>query len=687
MKKPFKNLGLTFDRSFSRGVGKQIVWLLVIMLLMFGLLLALSSLRVFYAPGAEGSRGRVWDVLFLLFDPGTLNDSLRSPFALIVALVGVTIFSGMLISVISNVLQRRVERYQAGETSYKFRNHRVVLGYNSSVPSLLRKIHREDPESTIVLMCDRDVMDIRDRIHACLETKERYDVEDSLVVLNGMRNAVDDLGRLCMDKNPKEVYILGEENESAHDSISMECLEMLSKAMPEKNRIKCHVQFDSKMMYSILQSVDIDAKIKEKFEFLPFNVNEIWAQKAFATIPEQTVKIGDVAQDWTYDSLDGAGIPANSKKHVHLVVVGMNDMGTTMAENAAHILHFPNFKEGVFDTCSHISFIDTCAKKKGREFRAFHHTLFDLARWRSVNVNECLDEEHYWKDPMTDADSLSPYKTLLGPVNFMDIQWEFIEAEIDDDNIVEYLRRHATCDDELLTIALCHDDSVWNTSAVLSFSEDIIQGTHQILVRSKESPAMVNLLRKRTGYDNVKPFGILSECLFDEVIHEEYGKIVNACYHDENGEISFDNIAESKEEINRKWANCTIAEKWSSIFSANMLYSKLRFLGLDTTEELESNTIALAVKTYEDDLRRTEHNRWNTERILMGVRPLNSVKEKTEWKLADDYKRKRMKVTKHLDIMRNDDLKEADLEVVIKDNDMKVNSRLAELYGLVKHLR
>ena len=133
----FKNIGLYFDRSFSKGIVKQLLWLVGIMLVVYALLIIMSYSGWFYSSRGAESEGRWYDVLFLLIDPGTGNEAVKSPFAIVCSLIGLIIFGGMLISVISNVLDRRVDSYVKGETDYKVGDHVIILGFNSSMATVL----------------------------------------------------------------------------------------------------------------------------------------------------------------------------------------------------------------------------------------------------------------------------------------------------------------------------------------------------------------------------------------------------------------------------------------------------------------------------------------------------------------------------------------------------------------------
>ncbi len=668
MKRLFKHFTLLgFDRSFSKGLKWQLAWLVGIMCVIIIVLTAISYAGEMYA-GNVSDETRLLDILFVLIDPGIGSESMSSALTIICSLLGLIIFSGMLISVISNVLERRVERYTKGETDYKISNHVVILGFNRSIPSLidhiLEKYKEKDPY--IIIMCNRNIEETRDWLHANI-SKEH---EDNIILMNGVRNTKDDIDRLRLKFGVKEIFILGEEDEPthAHDTISMQCVKKIAEKLKDEglsSKIECHVQLDSQIMFSALQKAEIDKTIKDQLIFAPFNFNEIWAQKALATIPNE------------YKPLDGTGITKNSDKHVHLIIAGMNPLSWSLAVNAAHILHFPNFKEGVFSTCSTITFIDTEAKTKGKEFRSWYRNLFDLARWREVTEHQCMEKDEYWTDPIADKDSDSPYKHL-GPVNFMDIQWEFIEGDIFDKSILNYIESVATQENAITTIALCEEESDKNSSICLSLSEMTRFSANEILVRQEESDIVVNTLRKVHGFENARAFGMMNECYKENLISDKYGKLINACYGDYSSgqrvEIDInDNLA-----VEKLWANCKSLDRWSSIYCANMLFYKLRSLGLEVStnpdKRITNEQILDSTANNKSDLTRLEHNRWNTEKLILGFRPLLNAKEEQEW---EKDKKSMKEQLKHRDIMPFNMLSKEE-----QDKDDDVNTRLHLLYEI-----
>lgn len=666
-----RNFSLFFDKSFSKGFWRQVIWLLLLMLVVYLLLVLLSYNDFFYTEGSAESEGRWYDVMFLLMNPGGPTEYLHSPYALLIGVLGMAVFSGMLISVISNLLERRVDRYIAGETDYKVSNHVIILGFNKSIPSLLKRIYLNRNTSFIVLMCDRNSNDVRDWIHANVEK----DIENRLIVMNGVRDAMDDLSRLCLDNDPKEIYVLGEENEEGHDEISLECLKKISSIRRANSpKVPCYVQIDSSSVFSILQQADFGEKEKiEDLDLHPFNFNEIWAQKVLS--------LTDFEGDG-YIPLDGKGIGLESRNHVHLIIVGMTDLGKSLALNAAHVLHFPNFKEGDFETYTRITFIDKRADELGERFRNRHSVLFELARWKAGNN---------WVDPLSDEDSSSPYK-YLGPKNFMDIEWEFIKGDIASPEIRQYLENSCSENNSLTTIALCEDNSDRNLAICLGLPLNILQGPalNMLLVRQREGDMAIKLLESiPLRGDKVKAFGMMSECYEENLLTDRYGKLINALY---NGDINISSDdKETIDKIEKAWSDASITDRWSSNYSANMLFVKLRSLGFNNDNISEKAIVSqLSKPEVQEWIQKTEHNRWITERILQGFIPLTLEEQNKFESFRNDpnkTKKERKNLTKetkkHLDLCSNETLSIIDPTVAKYDN--IVNEKLWQLYQKINH--
>lgn len=119
---------LHFDRSFSGKGWRQLAWLFGVIVTVFLLIYLISFAFIFPEPSLEEwtgidkdvPMGRLLQLICLFIDPGNIVEVppyLRW-FSLLVVVLGLILFCGLLISVISNMLERRVERYREGDIVY-----------------------------------------------------------------------------------------------------------------------------------------------------------------------------------------------------------------------------------------------------------------------------------------------------------------------------------------------------------------------------------------------------------------------------------------------------------------------------------------------------------------------------------------------------------------------------------------
>lgn len=659
-KRKISKLGLQFDRSFSKGVMKQLLWLLLIMICVYLFLVLLSFISELYNPGDTESRGRWYDVLFLLVDPGSGTHAVKSPFALLIAILGLIVFSGMLISVISNMLNIRVDSYVNGYNDYDVNNHVVVLGYNNSLPSLLHCVHKKYPDSFILLLCSQPATQVRDWLHANVENE----IGDKVIVYNGVYYSREDLQRLNLTSSVKEVYVIGEEGDNV-DSFNIKSVSLMSELLKDATKsVDCHVQFNSVLSYYVIQTVEKKSVFGDyndlTLNILPFNFQTIWSQKVLATIPNG------------YKSLDGSGILKDSKERAHLFIFGHNDMGETLAFNAAQVLHFPNFKVGDPSTYSRITIIDPDAMQKGKGMMGRYQSLFHISRWRSVSADDCLIPTN-WVDPLSSKTSKFHY---ISDTSFADIEWEFIEGDVYNKNIIEYLNKSYSSGTEKYTIAFCHDDSTLNIQDMMSLSEEIRNGAVEVLVRQTNSPETLLALVHRPDFiGNVFPFGMMTECYSEDLVGDEFGKLINACFWE-----CFGDDVKTED----KWRETRSIDQSSSIYCANMIFYKLRSIGLDTTKMLSKEEVDAAICNNLDSLMRLEHNRWVVEKLLLGFRPLYEGAECERWnqnnkeKNGENAKKNMKDSLMHGDIILFDSLSPKE-----QYKDKKVNDQMYVLYKML----
>lgn len=618
----WKTLKLAFDRSFSGASWKQITWLFGILALVLCFSLWIKSR---YALDLHDMR-----ILELLLDPGSFvlqeGDPLgyeRLPL-LALTFLGAIFFTGGLISVVSNILTGRIERFRQGEIRYRFDGHIVLLGANDTAAGLIRELHAEPDNSRrdIVLLTQADAECLRRKLHTELSPSE----ERRLIILHGQRDSREELEKIHIHRAAR-VFVLSDDGEQEHDSVSISALMQISAilgATHRRNPLPCHLSFEYQSSFQVFQLADFEEseQMKSRIHFSATNFHENWAQRVLVS-----GCCNCNGRNILYPPLDRKGIRAESDRYVHLIVVGMSRMGVAMGVTAAHIAHYPNFVTQGIRT--RITFIDPEAERemnflKGRYeplFRLSHHTLrkFDATGSETTRVHT----------PQED---------------FLDVEWEFVEGGIESPAVRNLLNEWTADEKALSTLAICGNSAPENVAAALYLPQPIYDRQIPIFVYQRETATILDIARRSFRYRNLYPFGMMCES-YDATLKQRIRKAkrINYIYDyffaaqkqaqdqaQERGEaFDFDAFAAgfvapewSDEAIDRCWNNLSLAFQWSNIYAANAIPTKLRSLGVDPCQPRPLD------KQEEETTARVEHNRWDIERLLMGYRPSTDAERK-----------------------------------------------------------
>lgn len=648
-----------FDKSISSSWYRQLVCLAVILVVFFipSLLFALfctdfkihDAIEVYMDPGNFSSKVNAMYVDGCVPEghcanpdhDAVINFERNRNFCywafLITAFAGAAAFAGVLISMCGNFIQQRVDKFRKGHVRYDFRNHTVILGCNDMVPALIRQIvgdKKEKFKGKIVLMTSHDVEAVRERLFTDLDVKE----QDKLVLVHGSRLSAEDLKNICVSK-AKRIYLIGEDDDVDHDTLNINSLEIIAKQIPENRKIDCVTYLRNRSTFALFQTSDIMDEVKRKIDFQPFNFDEIWARKLFVNCES---KINGIS----YPSLDRDGIDKDSDKYVHLIIVGMTQMGIMLGLEAAHVCHFPNFKTKGKKT--KITFIDENADTEMMFVVGANNRFFENCRYKYRFKN---------------------HEVRSNPKNdFLDVEFEFFKGNIVDEWIRSYIEKCVRDKDEILTIASCMNDTAKSLAAGLYLPDIVydkglsVDGKKEndevvVLVRQNTSAELLNIIKKGNAkyrkYRNVYPFGMTNDgCELDEML-TGWAKRVNYLYcvfDDLDGTPSLypDDV------VDDKWNDCSVSDKWSNIYNAMTVPTKLRSVGIDykslTLRDLTEDEIGL--------LAEVEHNRWNVEKLLMGYRPV--TEDEAAEIDADIAKKSKFKnnLKAHYDLRPFDDLRE-----------------------------
>ena len=619
----WKRIKLGFDKSISGSWFKQILWLLSIFLIIGGIFIIVN--RMYPAD----SRFDEWDIVGLLFgtDSDHIADNGNVYFGYLVIIIGAIIFNGLLISFFANIMQGRVDDFRKGHIKYSFDKHIVILGYNEMVPDIVKQLVKLFPKRDIAIQTTLDVENVRTRLFTKLDTKE----EKNVVIINNQRDSEEALEDIVVQKAAK-VYILGEDEDVDHDAISINCLKKIADicaAHQRSDRLPCVTLLQNQSSFVFFQTADITEEIKKNVDFIPFNFDEVWARKVLVTGRSDM-------NDVTYTPLDRGGIDGDCEKYVHLVILGMTPMGSMLAIEAAHVAHYPNFVTKGKKT--KITFVDIEARREMDFLTSCFNRFFDQCDYTYTEIEKgnVVFEESF--------KSINPEGSIL------DIEFEFIKSNVADDLMRKKLSDWADDDSQILTIAVCFQQSARNIATALYMPDKVYENEIMLLVKQNLSGELLNLVRidpsaaeQKQGeyvkYRNIRPFGMRNDGYEVGETFENWAKNINYLYS-----YYYDNncvpTEYPKDTVDKMWNTLSVSDKWSSMYNVLSIPGKLRSVGMDYKKDATWRDMT---ESEIDILAEVEHNRWNVERLLCGFRPTNE--EETE-NVRDDIENKRGKKLK-----------------------------------------
>ena len=242
---------------------------LVVFLICIGIYLCLKT--------SEYELG-IWEALRLFLDSNSIIDepkgySWNNLLLLITETLGTILFSGLVVSIITNHIIQRVDSIKDGHIHYKFRNHIVIIGYDTIVPSIISELIK-DPKYTkskILLQASSPVDEIRSHLLTKLPKKALKQV----VLVHAPRLSVEEL-ELLYTASSKEIFIVGERNLDDHDAENIFTFETLVDIHERKGVKVCKpltIWFENEATYAALQLNDINSKWREYFELLVSDKN------------------------------------------------------------------------------------------------------------------------------------------------------------------------------------------------------------------------------------------------------------------------------------------------------------------------------------------------------------------------------------------------------------------------------
>lgn len=655
---------LWFDRLLSKSLWQQLLILGVVLIVALGLSFLLLSLS-----GSEWERFcrdkdlSIWLLpIYLLIDSNALNTLYIGGnvhgwmlFASsLTFLFGAFIFNGAIIAMITNAIDRRVEDHKEGQIHYLKSGHYIIMGYDEMVPSFISYVFGKDPEAYVLILTAKDTIAIREMLLKSFSEKQM----DHVIINYGHRISSEAFKDIRLE-TAKEVFVVGNHTNAAHDAINVECVDSICRYLKEQKqrpaRITC--VFKDLDTYAAFKTSEIFVEVKDLgVEFVPYNFYSGWAKQVF--VKRLYRDFDNPGTEYKYPLVYGKGIKPDDEKYVHLVFVGTTNFAVAFAMEAAHVLHFPNADKAK----TRITFIDVNADKEKDEFITRNRHFFEVQAYR-------------YKDLSSEPKDVPGYigtECLMftgDNANFLDVEFEFVKGDVFSKRVQDVISCWAEEHNskQYLSIFLAMTDQRQNFVMGMNMPDEVYANEVPVFIRQNRSDNFVTNLRnadtkkeekkltysvvnkngevdskdRDARYAHIYPFG-MNETAFSADDHSlKRAKLINYLYETAKYEtykfqsiLALDAIPEDKiwEEANTYWQKLSVALKWSNLYNAYTMRTKQRTLramrGLDIDDESRDYD---TLSDYEvEQLALVEHNRWNVEKLLMGYRKPKKEEDKYE---------------------------------------------------------
>ena len=519
--------------------------------------------------------------------------------------IGLLIIIGIVIPVVTNHLRSLGERYRHGTLDkYSWKGHALFLGFDKLMIGTLQEVcedARKHKKYVVVAVPDQ-VMHFKSLMERNLTTDAFETVE---VIQCNLTKESDLMKKACIDK-ARRIYVIGQEDDPTHDSVNMKSMVMIADKwlkMPEKKRAETPhimVYLRNQSTFSLLQRQGFTAEnlwdmLSHKFEtdeakkeaqyFLDSHCEyfNFYCDKALRMLSSDPRK-GGLSPDWHSENKNIA-VAGMTDRQVHLVILGMTQMGTALVREALKLAH----PSGT-GTKMRVTMVDDNAYEEMHYFVGRTKELFKLCHYTFTSYDEPkLNFNHKPKE------------------DFLDVEFEFVQCDIAHPTLTDNLLAWSNDDRQLLTIVICTDNSPKNMAVALYLPAEMLTGEDAVPTWVyQEGDDSVKQLLNRDKYPNLHPFSLYDHAVASTANSPMYERPRTiAQYYDQHYGKK------------RKWEEISQSDRWSSLYSVMSMVIKLRAVGI--TDALDS--IDESLKNKKNKIDEIEHNRWMVEKLTGGFRP------------------------------------------------------------------
>lgn len=706
---------LWFDRLLSKSLLRQLLVLAVVLLVALAVsygLLAFSGSQ--WKAFCVEKKMSLWTLpVYLLIDSNALNNLYvysggpnMHGWMLIASsitfIIGMFIFNGAIIAIITNSIEQRVRKHREGHLHYLKSGHYVIMGYDEMVPSIIEYIFEKEKgnDPYVLLLSASNAESVREKLRRIFSEEEL-----KRVITNFGHRMSKDYYKDIHLESAKGIFVVGLRTLPAHDAVNVECMDSIHSYLTQPDvtrrpeKITC--VFEDLDTYAAFKTTEIFSKISALgIEVMPYNFYAGWAKQVFVERRHRDMnRPGNVID---YPTVYGKGwsreaplaLTADDPRYVHLVFVGITNFSVAFAIEAAHVLHFPNFcKNRQLKTL--ITFIDINADKEKDEFITRNRHLFEVQSYRYTDLSMPVAPQSPLNTVPLDEERNELLRFHDDDANFLDVQFQFIKGDVFSSRVQAEICRWAQEHNEkqYLSIFIALSNQRQNFTFGMNMPDVVYDNEVPVFIRQDRSDNFVTNLRmadeavrndskrntyavlkagrletKTMGgrYANIYPFGMNETAYSADDEWLVRAKLINMLYETANSSLNTQHSSLIAEDC---WHRQSFALKWSNLYSAYSLSVKLDILrALRGLEQCDESRDAMPLTDGEAEiLACVEHNRWNVEKLLMGYR--KALPEEDKYSTKDESFQEALMANKrrfiHHDIRpfdQLDDVKEIDKE-------------------------
>lgn len=401
-------------------------------------------------------------------------------------------------------------------------------------------------------------------------------------------------------------------------------------------RLECYLFLNDATSLWLLQTVGLPKEIEEKVDVFATTMEDLLAKTVFVKLPNLPS---------SFPPLDRQPIACDSETTVHLVIIGFSAQAEALALNAALVAHYPNYcKDTRLRT--RITIIDDHVYDGRNRLTQRYVHLFDNSYYRTIDLHEARPQCIVHR-PMYEKE---------GRKDFVDVEWEFVNGNIQNEAVRQKLEEWSVDSRQQLTIAVCHPDFNRNFSESFGLPQAVYQNEIPVLCHTEGNDVM-RAITERGTFASIYPFG--QECCSINTLRmlkrlaQRINYVYNHCYSLAPEDPITAPSAIDEEGLEELWRGVgSLPKQYSNIFNAMTLGTKMHSIGHSSGDWKEYYALSMEEINI---LTEVEHNRWSVEELILGYRPATEEEKKL---VDEDISQKRVLRSKkiHYDLRAYDDL-------------------------------